>query len=235
MMRQPRPDEQPPALKRFLGFCQIKRYRKRGLVFMPGDPADTLYYILEGQVTVSMSNDEGDDIILGYLNAGDFIGEMGLFVERHQREVTVRARTPAVIAQIGYDRLARLAKNELREVYADFVTLVARHIALRLIQTTRKVGHLAFLDTTGRIAHTLLELCRQPDALTHPEGMQIHISRTELARIVGCSREMVGRVLKNMEAQGLISAHGKTIVVYGDREALLDPERDISLLLPPED
>jgi len=120
----------------------------------------------------------------------------------------------------------------MREVYADIVLLVGRHVAERLVHTTRKVGHLAFLDTAGRIAHTLLELCRQPDALTHPDGMQIHISRTELARIVGCSREMVGRVLKNMEAQGLISAHGKTLVVFGDREELLDPDRDVSLLRP---
>ena len=70
---------------------------------------------------------------------------------------------------------------------------------------------------TGRIAHTLLELAKQPDAMTHPEGMQIRITRQEIAKIVGCSREMAGRVLKELEEQGLITAHGKTIVVFGTR------------------
>jgi CRP/FNR family cyclic AMP-dependent transcriptional regulator len=53
--------------------------------------------------------------------------------------------------------------------------------------------------------------------MTHPEGMQIRITRQEIAKIVGCSREMAGRVLKELQQQSLISAHGKTIVVYGTR------------------
>ena len=73
------------------------------------------------------------------------------------------------------------------------------------------------MDVTGRVARTLLDLCEQPDAMTHPDGMQIRITRQELGRIVGCSREMVGRVLKNLEEQGLITAQGKTIVVFGAR------------------
>lgn len=55
----------------------------------------------------------------------------------------------------------------------------------------------------------------QPDAMTHPDGMQIKITRQEIGRIVVCSREMVGRVLKELESQGLISVSGKTMVVYG--------------------
>ena len=74
-------------------------------------------------------------------------------------------------------------------------------MADRLRKTTRKVGDLAFLDVTGRVARTLLDLCQQPDAMTHPDGMQIKITRQEIGRIVGCSREMVG----------------KTMVVFGTR------------------
>jgi len=85
------------------------------------------------------------------------------------------------------------------------------------LQTSRKVSHLAFFDVTGRVASTLLDLCEQPDAMTHPDGMQIRITRQEIGRIVGCSREMVGRVLKNLEAQGLISVKGKTMVIFGAR------------------
>ena len=94
---------------------------------------------------------------------------------------------------------------------------VARQMARRLRATTRKVGDLAFLDVTGRVARTLLELCKEPDAMTHPDGMQIKITRQEIGRIVGCSREMVGRVLKTLEEQGLVMVKGKTMVVYGTR------------------
>jgi CRP/FNR family cyclic AMP-dependent transcriptional regulator len=73
------------------------------------------------------------------------------------------------------------------------------------------------MDTKGRIARTLLDLCKEPDAMTHPDGMQLYISRQEIGRIVGCSREVVGRVLKELEEKNLISAHGKTIVVFGTR------------------
>jgi CRP/FNR family cyclic AMP-dependent transcriptional regulator len=90
-------------------------------------------------------------------------------------------------------------------------------MALRLRKTSRKVGDLAFLDVTGRVARTLLDLCKEPDALTHPDGMQIRVTRQEISRIVGCSREMAGRVLKVLEEQGLISVKGKTIVVRGTR------------------
>jgi CRP/FNR family transcriptional regulator, cyclic AMP receptor protein len=95
--------------------------------------------------------------------------------------------------------------------------LLASQLAVRLRDTSRKVIDLAFLDVTGRIARTLVELAQQPDALTHPDGMQIRITRQELAKIVGCSREMAGRVLKDLEERGLITAHGKTIVVFGVR------------------
>ena len=62
-----------------------------------------------------------------------------------------------------------------------------------------------------------MDLCNEPDAMTHPDGMQIKITRQELGRIVGCSREMVGRVLKTLVEQHLIAVKGKTMVIFGTR------------------
>jgi CRP/FNR family cyclic AMP-dependent transcriptional regulator len=76
---------------------------------------------------------------------------------------------------------------------------------------------LAFLDVTGRVARTLLDLCKDPDAITHPDGMQIKITRQEIDRIVGCWREMVGRVLKDLEERELVSDASKNMVVFGTR------------------
>ena len=75
----------------------------------------------------------------------------------------------------------------------------------------------SFYDVTGRIARTLIELSKEPDALTRPDGIQIMIIRQEIGRLVNCSRGMAGRVLKTLEEQDLISVSGKTIVVFGTR------------------
>ena len=65
------------------------------------------------------------------------------------------------------------------------------------------------MDVAGRIAQTLMNLAKQPEAMTHPDGMQIKITRQEIGQMVGCSRETVGRIIKMLEDQNLIHAHGK--------------------------
>lgn len=114
--------------------------------------------------------------------------------------------------KISYAKFRELTQQDPEMLYA-----LGNQMADRLRNTTRKVGDLAFLDVTGRVARTLLDLCKQPDAMTHPDGMQIKITRQEIGRIVGCSREMVGRVLKSLEEQALISVKGKTMVIFGTR------------------
>ena len=158
-----------------------------------------------------LEDDTGHEMVLAYLNKGDFFGEMGLFQE-NERSALVIAKEQCDVAEIQYTKFRDLVKHD-----PEILMHMAGQLAKRLRDTSRKVIDLAYLDVTGRVAHTLLDLAKQPDALTHPEGMQIRITRQEIAKIVGCSREMAGRVLKELQQQGLISAHGKTIVVYGTR------------------
>ena len=202
-----------PVIERFLAHCHRRRYPNRAVIIYAGDESDALYYIIEGSVTVVSEDDDGREMVLAYLNAGDFFGEMGLFgTESVQRSAWIRARGQCEVAEIGYGKFRQVAKED-----PDILFQLASQMALRLRRTSDMVTRLAFMDVSGRIARTLLDLCKQPDAMTHPDGMQIRITRQELGRIVGCSREMVGRVLKNLEQQNLISAKGKTIVVHGTR------------------
>lgn len=142
---------------------------------------------------------------------GDFFGEMGLFGQT-DRSAWIRAKTECEVGEISYSKFQELSKD-----HPEFLFAIGVQMAERLRDTTRKVGDLAFLDVTGRVARTLLDLCKEPDAMTHPDGMQIKITRQEIGRIVGCSREMVGRVLKTLEDQELVSVKGKTMVVFGTR------------------
>ncbi len=200
------------AIDNFLVHCHRHRYPNKSVIIHGNDTPDSLYYITEGSVSVVSEDDEGNEMVLAYLNAGDFFGEMGLFTHDSQRSAWIRARGECEVAEISYERFRQVAHKQ-----PDIIFKLASQMALRLRRTSDMATRLAFMDVSGRVAGTLLDLCKQPDAMTHPDGMQIKITRQELGRIVGCSREMVGRVIKSLEAQGMITARGKTIVVFGTR------------------
>lgn len=208
-IRQPHSSD---AIQKFLEHCHRKQYPAKSTIIRQGDPSHDLFYVVKGSVTVLLEDEEGRELVLAYLNPGDFFGEIGLFNEHVNRSALVRAKTACDIAQISYEKI----KN-IPAVFPDLVFAIASQLATRLRRMNRKVGDLAFMDVSGRVARALLELCKEPDAMTHPDGMQIRVTRQELGRIVGCSREMVGRVLKTLEEQHLLSVSGKTIVVFGVR------------------
>ena len=195
----------------FLAAAHRRRYPRGSTIIYAGEESDSIFYITKGSVTVLIEDDSGREIIVAYLNAGDFFGEMAMFGEG-TRTAWVKAKTECEVAELSYNKFADLSKRDSGMLYTLTSQLVDR-----LNKTTQKVSDLAFLDVTGRVARTLLDLCEQPDAMTHPDGMQIKITRQEIGRIVGCSREMVGRVLKTLEDQGLVSVKGKTMVVFGTR------------------
>lgn len=200
-------------LDNFLAHCHRRRYPAKSTLIYAGDKSESLYYIVKGSVTVIIEDDEGREMIVAYLNEGDFFGEMGVFEQQDDsRSAWIRTKVECEVAEINYTKF-----HELSAKHPEYLYALGAQLARRLRNTTRKVGDLAFLDVTGRVARTLLDLSKEPDAMTHPDGMQIKITRQEIGRIVGCSREMVGRVLKTLEEQGLVDVSGKTMVVYGTR------------------
>jgi CRP/FNR family transcriptional regulator, cyclic AMP receptor protein len=204
-----------PNVENFLRHCQRQQYKAKATVMKQGEAGDRLYLILEGSVSVMVEDEAEEDhfMVVSYLNPGDFVGEMGLFEDDiTPRSAMVVAKTACEVAEISYEKFHQISGQ-----YPEVLYAIARQLGKRLRQTTRKLTDLAFVDVSGRIAHTLLDLCREPDAMTHPDGMQIKITRQELGKIVGCSREMAGRVLKSLEQDGLVSVSGKTMVVFGAR------------------
>jgi CRP/FNR family transcriptional regulator, cyclic AMP receptor protein len=204
----------------FLAQCHRRRYPAKSAIIRQGDRAGELFYIVAGSVTVLLEDDKGHEIVLAYLNSGEFFGEIGLFSEDESRSALVRAKSECEIAQISYTRL-----KQLGDLYPRLLVCMTAQIARRLRATNRKLGDLAFMDVYGRVARTLLDLCEQPDAMTHPDGMQVRVTRQELSRLVGCSREMVGKVLKEMEDQKQVAVTGKNIVLIGIRPRQLPVRR----------
>ncbi len=205
------------TIERFLAHSHRRRYPARTDVFRPGDPAGTLYYVISGSVSIIAEEDEERELVLGYFGTGEFVGEMGLFVESERREVILRTRTACELAEISYERLHQLFTSSLAEDAPRLLYALGQQISKRLLDTSRKASRLAFLDVTDRIVRTLHDLAQEPESMSHPQGSQLRVSRQELARLVGCSREMAGRVLKKLQTDGQLHARGKTIVVYGTR------------------
>lgn len=204
-----------PNVEEFLRFCDIREYPTRSTILREGGVGDKLYLILDGSVSVMVEDESEPEhkMVVSYLNLGDFVGEMGLFGEADDAiSAEVITREPSKIAEISYERFMKIKTQ-----FPDILFGVAGQMAVRLRKTTFKLKNLAFVDVSGRIAHTLMDLCKQPDAMTHPDGMQIKVTRQELGKIAGCSREMAGRVLKALEIDGLVQVSGKTIVVLDAR------------------
>lgn len=204
-----------PTVENFLRHCQRQVYKPKSVIVNEGELSDSLFLILDGSVSVMVEDDNDKDhkMVVAYLNAGDFFGEMSLFAEEPEmRSAVIVARTQSEIAEISYERF-----HQVRGQFPDILYAISRQMSARLRRTTRKLKDLAFVDVSGRVAHTLLDLSQQPDAMTHPEGMQIKVTRQELGKIAGCSREMAGRVLKSLEEEGLVAVAGKTMVVHGTR------------------
>jgi CRP/FNR family cyclic AMP-dependent transcriptional regulator len=205
------------SLNNFLDQCHRRRHPTRSDIFRPGDTANTLYYVVSGALSIISVEGDGRELVLGYVNAGEFVGEMGLFVSANVRQVLLRTRAPCELAELSYERAHQLFLTSLSSECPKILYAIGAQLSKRLLDTSRKATRLAFLDVTGRIIRTLNDLTQEPDALSHPQGTQIRVSRQELARIVGCSREMAGRVLKQLQIDGKLHARGKTVVVYGTR------------------
>ena len=198
-----------PVVQSFIAQAHKRSYPPKHTILHAGDTPTTLYLILEGSVSILLEDKDGREIVLAYLGVGDFFGEMCLFPEQKARTAIVRTRSqPTLVAEATYASFRAFAAQHHEIIYE-----IAGQLAARLRDTSQRLGDLAFLDVAGRLAHILLDLSKKPDATDHPRGKVVRISRQELARNAGCSREMAGRVLKKLEEDGLVLSQGRNIVV----------------------
>lgn len=197
-----------PAVQAFVAQAHKKSFPPKHTLIHAGDEPQSLYYILEGSVSILLEDEDGREIVLAYLNPGDFFGEMCLFPEQETRTAIVRTRAPTLVAEIGYQTFRSFVRQN-----PEIMFEVAGQLSERLRDTSRRLGDLAFLDVAGRLAHALLDLSKHPEALPHARGIIVKVSRQELARIVGCSREMAGRVLKKLEEDGIVASQGRSILI----------------------
>ena len=100
-----------PAINRFLGYCRVRAVPSKTVLIHAGDTPDVLYYIIRGSVEVMIEDEEGNEMVLAYLNKGQFFGEMGLFADNQQRSAWVRTRTQCELAEMTYPRFRQIASE----------------------------------------------------------------------------------------------------------------------------
>lgn len=197
-----------PAIQRYIATAHKRSYPPKHTLMHAGDPPQSIYLILEGSVSVLLEDEQGREVVLAYLNPGDFFGEMCLFPSQTRRSAIVRTRRPTLVAEMGLAAFRDYAAADHQIMFE-----IAEQLAIRLHETNQRVADLTFHDVAARLARTLQELGKKPDAQPREDGVVVRISRQELARLVGCSREMAGRVLKRLEEGGMLSSQGRNILL----------------------
>nr|WP_079868434.1 helix-turn-helix domain-containing protein [Pseudomonas aeruginosa] len=218
-MSKAQPSTACGALNRLFQAYGKKRLLKKNEQIIPLlENPKCLYLVVLGSMRVSLSNPEGDGVMcISHLKPGDMFGEQGAFDSAPMQYATasIQARCNVELLCLTHEELKRAALNA-PSIYSE----LSAHINTRLGETTDKLLQLLFDDLEQRCYKSLVEITRLPDALTHPDGMQISLTRIELAQMTGCTRESAGRAIKRLRDQGLIEARGSKIVVRGIRHGL---------------
>ena len=188
----------------------IKRRFKRGEALVEqGQKSNALFILLTGRARVVTSDSRGREVILATLDQGDYLGEMSI-IDNEPHSATVRAEVQTDVLMLGRAEFARcLTEN------ASMSLVVMRGLVKRLRHADRKIESLALLDVYGRVAHALLDF-----AVADAQGQLLvkdKISRQDLAKMVGASREMVSRVMKDLEERGFIEALPNGATLLKDR------------------
>jgi hypothetical protein len=105
-----------PAINRFLSYCRVRTVPSKTALIHAGDLPDVLYYIIRGSVEVMIEDEDGNEMVLAYLNKGQFFGEMGLFSDSQQRSAWVRTRSQC---EARRDDLSALPPGGIRESQAS--------------------------------------------------------------------------------------------------------------------
>ena len=203
------PEDQLRMLASVVGRRSVPRSTT---VMASGDPTDSLYIVLSGRLKVLMSDAEGKEVILSILGPGEFFGEMGL-IDDEPRSATVMTIEPC--------ELLSIAKRDFKKCLAEnfeMAMAVMRGLVKRLREADRKIGSLALLDVYGRVARLLLDMAENVDG---EKIVTKRLPKQDIAKMIGASREMVSRVMKDLQMGGYIEMRGSQIVL---RDTIMLPE-----------
>jgi CRP/FNR family cyclic AMP-dependent transcriptional regulator len=182
----------------------VKSYKKHVIVINQDDETYSLYVILKGSVKVFVSGEDGREAVLNHQQAGDYFGDLAL-IDKQPRVASVMTTEPSKFMIISReDFLKCLSKNP--EIAINLI----KPMTSRIRMLAKNVSSLALLDVYGRVARTLLDQSEEQDDVLVTEKL----TQQEIADMVGASRAMVSRILKDLKEGGYISIEKKRITIH---------------------
>jgi CRP/FNR family cyclic AMP-dependent transcriptional regulator len=190
------------------------RFRRGQIIFQQGDDGDAMFLVESGLVKISAESADGQEAILTEIRPGETFGELALL------DGAPRSATATALADTVTLRLPRQAFDELLDTDAAFPRRIMESLAHELRRATHHVGELHFLDLPGRLASRLARMAREASP---GETTEVHLGRyysqTELAAMIGGTRQSVNRYLGEFVTDGLLRIERDDIVIV-DVEAL---------------
>ena len=185
-----------------------RRFREGEAIFQQGDPGQMLYLVESGQVRIYVQDEEGQETSVTLCGPGDMFGELAV-IDGLPRSASAVAMDNTVVSILSRDRF-RLHMRNSPQLALNFMKL----LSVRVRYSTQQVSSLTLLDTPGRLARKLLELAHD-HGQAEPGGVHINLTLTQsdLASLIGATRESVNKALGAFRRQGLIRTQAGHIVI----------------------
>lgn len=183
-----------------------KRAERGTFVVRAGESTDSLYILLNGRAKVTNTDEEGKEIILAWLGPGESFGEMGL-IDGSPRSANVVAAEASELLFLSKESFQRCIQDNFQVALK-----LMRILVQRLREADRKIESLALLDVYGRVARLLLDMSEMVDG---KRIVKKKISKQDMAKMIGASREMVSKVMRDLELSGYISYENDLLVIPG--------------------
>jgi CRP/FNR family transcriptional regulator, cyclic AMP receptor protein len=190
-----------------------RTYQRGATIFHKGDPGTGLYLITQGRVKVITPSETGEEALLAMLESGDVFGELALF------DGLPRSATVVALQQTGVLLLYRDDFVDFVEHHSEVAIALFSVLSRRLRTTNELIEDASFLDVPGRLAKRLLDLADRHGVETvHGLEIALKLSQSELAAMIGASRESVNKQLGWMRDHQWIALERQHIILLRPEE-----------------
>ncbi len=199
----------PSQAEALAGAVTKRRFKRGEFLVEQGKRCESLFILLAGRARVVVTDSRDREVILATMHPGDYVGEMSLIDhEPHSASVEAEVQTDALV-------LGGAEFNRCLSENATTVAAVMKGLVRRLRSADRKIESLALVNVYGRVANVLMDSA--PADENNERVIRDKISRQDIAKMVGASREMVSRVMKDFEEQGFVETREDGCLIIKDR------------------
>jgi CRP-like cAMP-binding protein len=202
------------TLQRLVAAMEMKEIRRRQVLYLPGDPGTSVFFVNGGRVKISKVTPDGKELTLAYRGPGEIFGEL-VMVDGGPREEMAEATENALVSELDRVEFEKLVQREGIVAYR-----LTKIVAQRRRDVENKIEQLIFKDVNAKLAELLLKLANEY-GIEDSRGtlVSLKITHQEMANLIGSTRETVSLTLSQFKKRGLIHIDGRKVIL-ADREGL---------------